>query len=142
MNLINAFSLPFLLYRFNFSPHVLYLLPHSSAEGQETVAAVGSSPVASVCFLLLREEGFAHFPCSSMVSLSLETVLHELQCHYCPQAAVLHKPLHCGCPSGSQVLPANLLQHGPLSPQVLPGASFNAGFPQRHSLLWASTFPA
>lgn len=80
---MNSFSLPFLLYRLNFSPDVLYLLPYSSAGRQEMVAAVGSSPVVSACSFLLREEGLTLSPCSSMVSLSLETVLQELlQCHY------------------------------------------------------------
>jgi len=73
-------------------------------------------------------------PCSNMRSLSWETVLHKLlQCESFPPAAALHElphgPSHrvqsfrnrlfqCGSSMGSQALPANLLQHGLLSPQV------------------------
>ncbi|KAM9590844.1 uncharacterized protein ACIBXB_005893 [Morphnus guianensis] len=48
--------------------------------------------------------------------------------------------LQHGSPTGSQVLPENLL-HGLLStdPQVLPGACSSAGFPRGHSLLWEPT---
>lgn len=69
-----------------------------------------------------------------MGSLPLNTVLHELPQHGSfPQAAILHKLLQWKppsqgpvpqeqatqheFPSGSQVLPTNLLQHGLLSPQ-------------------------
>ncbi|KAK4823971.1 hypothetical protein QYF61_008357 [Mycteria americana] len=75
------------------------------------------------------------FPCSSMGSLPRETVLHELLQHESfPWAAVLHELLQCGSlprgavlqeqtapawdPTGSHVLPANLLQRGLLSPWV------------------------
>jgi len=72
------------------------------------------------------------FLCSSVRSLSWETVLHNLlQCESFPQAAALHElgPSHRvrsfrnrllqrGSPTGSQALPANLLQRGLHSPQV------------------------
>ena len=75
------------------------------------------------------------FPCSSVGSLPRETVLHELLQHGSfPRAAVLHNcssvgPFHGvqsfrhrllqrGSPTGSQVLPENLLQCGLLSPQI------------------------
>jgi len=58
-------------------------------------------------------------PCSSMRSLSWETVPHKLlQRESFPQAEALHKLLQRGSSTGSQALPANLLQHGLLSPQV------------------------
>jgi len=58
-------------------------------------------------------------PCSSMGSLPWETVLHELlQREPFPRAAALHELLQHGCPTGSQALPANLLQCELLSPQV------------------------
>ena len=47
--------------------------------------------------------------------------------------------LQCGSPRGSQVLPTNLLQHGLLSPQVLPGACSSVGSLWCHSLLRAAT---
>jgi len=51
--------------------------------------------------------------------------------------------LQCGSPMRSQVLPANLLQCGLLSPWVhrswQEGACSSVGFPQGHSLLQAST---
>jgi len=81
------------------------------------------------------------FPCSNVGSLPGQTVLHELlQCESFPRAAVLQELVQRGSPVGSQVLPANLLQHGLLSmgPQVLPGGCSSGGFPQDHSLLWAS----
>ena len=54
-------------------------------------------------------------PCSSVGSLPRETVLHELlQREAFPRAAVLHKLLQRG---GSQLLPANLLHRGLLSPR-------------------------
>ena len=69
------------------------------------------------------------FPCSSVGSLPQETVFHELlQRESFPWASVLHaRPFHGvqsfrdrllqrGSPMGSQVLPANLLQCGLLSP--------------------------
>jgi len=77
------------------------------------------------------------FPCSSIGSLSWETVLHELlKCE-----SFQNRLLQRGSPVGSQVLPANLLQRGLLSavPQVLPGACSCMGFPRSHSLLWASS---
>jgi len=74
------------------------------------------------------------FLCSSVRSLSQETVLHKpLQRESFPRAAALHElpqgPSHRvqyfrnrllqrGSPTGSQALPANLLQRGLLSPQV------------------------
>ena len=98
------------------------------------------------------------FPCSSMESLSRETVLHQLlQRESLPWATVLHKLLQPGSlPRGSdlqdQTAPA-WVPHGvtspaskpalvwaPLStgPQVLPGACSSTGFPQGHSLLQVS----
>jgi len=46
--------------------------------------------------------------------------------------------LQRGSPTGSQALPANLLQHGLLFPQVLPGACSSTGSPQGHSLVRAA----
>jgi len=74
-------------------------------------------------------------PCSSMRSLSQETVLHKLfQYESFLRAAALHKLPQRGSfpraavlqeqaaplwvPTGSQALPANLLRHGLLSPRV------------------------
>ena len=75
------------------------------------------------------------FPCSSVRSLSRETVLHRhLQCESFPWAAALHElPQHgsslrsavlqeqaapARVPTESQALPANLLRRGLLSPRV------------------------
>ena len=64
---------------------------------------------------LCRSSLLTLFPCSSGGSLPRETVLHELlQREAFPRAAVLHKLLQRG---GSQLLPANLLHRGLLSPR-------------------------
>jgi len=72
------------------------------------------------------------FPCSSLTSLSRETVLHKLlQCESFPWDAALHELPQCGSlpqgavpqeqaapawvPTGSQALLADLLKHGLLS---------------------------
>jgi len=58
-------------------------------------------------------------PCSSVRSLSQETVLHKLlRSGSFPWATVLHELLQCGSPMESQVLAANLLQQELLSPRV------------------------
>jgi len=118
------------------SSHVVSAAPSSSGEGLLTL-----------------------FPCSSVRSLSWETVLHKLlQCASFPQAAALHKLPQCGSfpwgavlqeqtapewvPMGSQALPANLLWRGLLSPQVHRSCQEPAparGSPRGHSLLQAST---
>jgi len=84
---------------------------------------------------LLRGRTPHTLTCSSMGSLSQKTVVHELLQHGSfLWAAVLHKLLKCGslprgavlqeqtapawAPTGSQVLPRNLLRHGLLSPWV------------------------
>ena len=80
---------------------------------------VSSSHIVSAAPSSSGGGGLTLFPCSSMGSLPGETVLHKLlQRESFPRAAVLHKLLQCGSPAGSQVLPANLLQFGLLSPQV------------------------
>lgn len=67
---------------------------------------------------------FTLFPCSSVGSLTQETVLHYL--------------LHCGSFPWA-VVPFKVLQHGsPMGTQVLPGPCSHVGFPQSHNLLWAS----
>jgi len=101
----------------------------------------------------------SHFPCSSVGSLSWETVLHELLQHeFFPQAAVLHELLQRGfLPPGAvlqeQAAPAWVPHRvtspaskpapawAPLSvgPQVLPGACSSMGSPRGHNLLQAST---
>lgn len=43
---------------------------------------------------------------------------YVLQCESFPWDVVLHELPQCGSPTGPQVLPANLLQHALLSPQV------------------------
>jgi len=99
------------------------------------------------------------FPCSSVRSLSRETVLHKLlQCVSFPWAAALHElPQHGSLPQGAvlqeQAAPA-WVPHGvtspankpapawaPLSigPQVLAGACPSTGSPWGHSFLQAST---
>jgi len=102
---------------------------------------------------------FILFPCSSVRSLSRETVLHELlQRESFPRAAALHKQLQHGFFPWSSVFQEQAapawVPHGvkspasktsavwaPLStgPQVLPGACSSMGFPQGHSILQAST---
>jgi len=98
-------------------------------------------------------------PCSSVRSLSQETVLHKLlQCESFPRAAALHELLQCGSlPQGGvlqeQAAPA-WVPHGvtspvskpamvwaPLStdPQVPAGACSSGGSPWGHSFLQAST---
>jgi len=98
-------------------------------------------------------------PCSSVRSLSQETILHKLlQSGSFPRAAALHELPQCGSlPQGAvlqeQAAPA-WAPHGVTSPaskpapawapfstgpQVLPGACSSAGAPWGHSLLWAST---
>jgi len=57
---------------------------------------------------------------------------HKVQSHR-------NRLLQCVSPTGSQVLPANLLRRGLLSPQVLAEASSNADSPWGHGLLRAST---
>jgi len=98
-------------------------------------------------------------PCSSVRSLSWETVLHNLpQRESFPRAAALHELLQRGSFPRSAVLqeqaaPAWVLHRvtsparnpalvwAPLSmgPQVLPGACSSTGSPQGQSLLQAST---
>jgi len=93
------------------------------------------------------------FPCSSVVSLTWETVLHKLlqresftraaalhelpQCGSFPQGAGLQEQaLQCGSPPGSQALPANLLWRGLISPQVcrcLQGSQLHSGI----HLIWS-----
>jgi len=98
------------------------------------------------------------FPCSSVRSLSEETVLHELlQCGSFPWATALHELRQYGSllwsagiqeqaapawvPTGSQALPASLLRRGLLSPRVHRSWQEPAparGSPQGHSFLQAS----
>jgi len=76
----------------------------------QAVSAAPSSPGERLLTLL---------HCSSMGSLPQETVLHKLLQHESfPRATDLHKLLQRGSPVGSQVLPANLCQHGFLSRRV------------------------
>jgi len=113
----------------------LSLLPLSDAEGQGMVVAVRSSHVVSAAPSSSGEGLLTLYPCPSMRSLSQETVLHNLlQCESFPRAAALHQLPQRGSlpraavlqeqaapawvPMGSQALPANLLRHGLLSPQV------------------------
>jgi len=118
------------------SSHIVSAAPSSSGEGLLTL-----------------------FPCSSVRSLSQETVLHKLLQHESfPRAAALHRLPQRGSfpwgavlqeqaapvwvPMGSQALPANLLRLGLLSPRVrrfLAGASSSMGSPQGHSFLQTST---
>jgi len=77
------------------SPHIVSATPSSSGGGLLTLC-----------------------PGSCMGSLPWEAVLHKLlQLESCPQATALHELLQHGSPTGSQVLPANLLQCGLLSPR-------------------------
>jgi len=94
-------------------------------------------------------------PCSSVKSLSQETVLHELlQCESFPQAAALHKLPQHGCfPRGAvlqEQAPPAWVSHwvtrsaskpSPLSTglQVLAGACSSMGSPWGQSLFQAST---
>jgi len=74
------------------------------------------------------------FPCSSMRSLSQETVFHKLlQCESFSHAAALHE-----LPHGSQSFRNRLPQRGSSTgPQVLPGACSSKGFTRGHCLLQA-----
>jgi len=117
------------------SSHVVCAAPSSSGEGLLTLC-----------------------PCSSVRSLSQETVLHKLlqresfpwaaSLHELPQRGSFHRVqsfrnrlLQRGSPTGSQALSVNLLWRG-LGPQVLAGACSSAGLPtgSQHSsgihLLW------
>ena len=78
---------------------------------------VSSSPLVSAAPSPSGGGLLTLFLCSSVGPLPWERVLHGLlYCGSFLQAVVLHTLLQCGSPAGSQVLPANLLQHGLLSP--------------------------
>jgi len=99
------------------------------------------------------------FPCSTVRSLSRETVLHKLlQCESFPRAAALHELPQRGSFPWSAVLQEQTapvwVPHGVTSParkpapawaslstgpQVLAGACSSTGSPRGHSLLQAST---
>jgi len=132
--------------------------PPSGAGGQVMEVMISSSHVSAIP----SSSGgglLTLCPCSSMRSLSRETVLHKrLQCESFPRAAALHKLPQCGSfPWGAvlqeQAAPA-WVPHGvtspaskpapvwaPLSmgPQVLAGACSSVGSPWGHNLLQAST---
>jgi len=122
-------------------------------------AAVGLSHVASAAPSSSGEGLLTLCPCSSVRSLSRETVLYKiLQRESFPWAAALHElPQRGSFPHGAvlqeQAAPA-WVPHGltspaskpalpwaslSTSPQVLPGACSSAGSPWGHSLLQAST---
>jgi len=120
---------------------------------------VSSSHVVSGAPCPSGERLLTLFPCSSMRSHSRETIFHKLlQSESFLQAAALHKLPQRGSlpwgavlqeqaapawvPTGSQVLPANLLRHGLLSPRVRRSWQELAqarGSPRGHSFLQAST---
>ena len=110
-------SHPSLLPRLNFTHNFLYLLPTSGAGGRGVGVVVSSSHFVSAAPSSSGGGLLTLSPCSSVGSLPRQTVLHVLlQRESFPQAAVLHELLQRGSPTGSQVLPANLLQRGLLSP--------------------------
>jgi len=83
-------------------------------------------------------------PCSSVRSLPRETVLHKLpQRGSFPRGAVLQEQAASASVPHGVTSPASkpALAWAPLSTgrQVLPGACSNAGSPQGHTLLQAST---
>ena len=89
-----------LLSGFNFSPISLPPPPHQASQedgGLRLVHQTLSTTASS-----LGERLLTLFPCSSMRSLSQETVLHKLlQREYFPRAAALHKlPQHGSLPQG------------------------------------------
>jgi len=105
---------------------------------------VSSSHVVSAAPSSSGGELLTLFPCSSVRSLSQETVLHKLlQCESFPRGAVLQEQAapewvpHAATSPPSKPAPA----WAPLStgPQVLAGACSSTGSPQGHSLLQAST---
>jgi len=122
--------------------------------------AVSSSHVVSATSSSLGGGLLTLFPCSSVRSLSRETVLHKfLQHESFPRAAGLHKlPQHGTFLQGTVLqgqtasvwVPQGVTSSDrkaapawpPLSacPQVLPEACSNTGFPRGHILLQASTY--
>jgi len=111
----------------------------------------------SLPFIPPQEEDSSHFAPApawrtshgrqSSMNFSNVSPSHRPQCFpNCPSVGPSHsvqsfrnRLLQHGFPMWSQVLPANLLQCGLLSPQVLPGACSSTGSPRGHSLLQAST---
>ena len=97
--------------------------PPTRAGGWGVGIAISSSHVVSAAPSSSAARLLTLCPCFSTGSLPKETVFQELLQHESiPQAAILHKILHgvqcfrnrllqLGSPAGSQVLPANLLQH-------------------------------
>jgi len=137
----------------------LSLLPPSSAGGQGMGVMVSSSHAVSAAPSSSEGGLLTLCPCSSLRSLSRETVLHKLlQRESIPWAAALHE-----LPQRGSFLRVAFLQeqatpawvpHGVTSPaskpapawtplstglQVLAGACSSVGSPQGHSLLQAST---
>jgi len=131
----------------------------SGAGGWGIGVAVSSLHAVSAAPCPSRGGFLTLFPCSSVRSLSWETVLHKLlQCESCPQAAALHElPQRGSFPRGA-VLQAQAaaawVPHrvtspaskpapawAPLStgPQVLPGACSSASSPRGNNLLQAPT---
>jgi len=92
--------------------------------------------------LLLLRRLLTFCPCSSMSPFPWAAALHKLpQYGSFPRGAVLQEQAAPAWvpQTGSQALPANLLQRGLLSPQVLAGACSSVGSPWGHRLLRAST---
>jgi len=133
--------------------------PPSGTKGRGMQVVVSSSYTVSAAPSSSGGGLLTLFPCSSLRSLSWETVLHKLLHHESsPQAAALHElPQRGSLPWGAvlqqQAAPA-WVPHGvtsparkpapawaPLStgPQVLAGACSSTGSPRGHSLLQAST---
>jgi len=98
----------------NFTPNFLLLLPLSSAGGWGVGVVVSSSHIVSTAPSSSGGGLFTLCPCSSVGYLPRETVLHELlQRGPFPWGAVLQEQaVPAWVPTGSQVLPANLLQCG------------------------------
>jgi len=119
-------------------------------------AMVSSSHIVSASS---SSSGGGLLPCSSMRSLSWETVLHKLlQCESFPQAAALHKLPQCGCLPQGAILqeqtapvwvphgvtiparkPAPAWAHLSMGLQVLAGTCSSTASPQGHSFLQEST---
>lgn len=138
MNLINTFSLPSLLYGLNFTPNVLYLLPHSSAGRQEMVVAVGSS-LLSLPFLTPQGRRPHTLPLlqhgvpltGNSPPWTSSRPVPPTGCSSSQTAPLWVPPGHKSCQQTGSSVGSSLHR----CCKELP----NAGFPQGHSLLWAST---
>jgi len=143
----NAFLSPLPSFWAQLHSEILYLLSPSSTGGWGMGVVVSPSHFAASSYsrsFPAPAWGPSHRRQTS-TNFSNVSPSHELQfftdcCSVGPSHRVQsfsNRLLQHGSPTGSQVLPANLLQRGLLSmgAHVMPGACSTAGFPQGHSLL-------